>query len=201
MRPWIDPVVDGLAGVGHRYCIRANTVTWLGFVCGLLAMTAVAYHTFGWALVFFAMNRLFDGLDGALARQQALTDFGGFLDISLDFIIYSGMVFSFAWAFPAYAWWSSLCLFSMVGPMVSFLTYAIITAKRQIPPTQIRGLKSFHHLGGLCEGSETIIFLVCCCWFPDFFVWFTVVFSVMCWLTTFGRMVSAYRDFRVMMPG
>ena len=41
------------------------------------------------ALVFFILNRLFDGLDGFVARQTKITDLGGFYDIVFDFITYS----------------------------------------------------------------------------------------------------------------
>jgi phosphatidylglycerophosphate synthase len=47
------------------------------------------------------LNRLFDGLDGALARRRGLTDAGGFLDISLDFLFYALVPFGFMLADPA----------------------------------------------------------------------------------------------------
>ncbi|MGQ7148234.1 CDP-alcohol phosphatidyltransferase family protein, partial [Escherichia sp. SS-MK2] len=52
----------------------------------------------GWylaALVVILLNRLLDGLDGALARRRGLTDAGGFLDISLDFLFYALVPFGF----------------------------------------------------------------------------------------------------------
>ena len=41
------------------------------------------------ALLFFLLNRFFDGVDGALARLQEPSDLGGFYDIISDFIIYN----------------------------------------------------------------------------------------------------------------
>jgi CDP-alcohol phosphatidyltransferase. len=58
----------------------------------------------GWylaALVAIVLNRLLDGLDGALARLRGLTDAGGFLDIALDFLFYALVPFGFALAAPA----------------------------------------------------------------------------------------------------
>ncbi|MGT4046616.1 CDP-alcohol phosphatidyltransferase family protein [Escherichia coli] len=54
-------------------------------------MLALPFLALGWylaALVVILLNRLLDGLDGALARRRGLTDAGGFLDISLDFLFF-----------------------------------------------------------------------------------------------------------------
>jgi CDP-alcohol phosphatidyltransferase. len=64
---------------------KPDTVTLSGFFIGLLALPALALQAYGLALSFIVINRLFDGLDGAIAREQGLSDAGGFLDITLDF--------------------------------------------------------------------------------------------------------------------
>ena len=131
---------------------------------------------------FIIFNRFLDGLDGAVARQEGITDFGGFLDIVCDFIFYAGIVFAFGAGSDQRAFPALFLIFSFVGPMVSFLAYATIAAKHQ-KQTQRRGLKSFYYLGGLCEGTETFVALIC------------GVFGLMCWLTTLGRVGYAQRDF------
>ena len=83
------------------------------------------------ALALLLVNRLADGLDGAVARQTRLTDLGGFLDIVLDFIVYAGMVFAFALADPAAnALAAAFLLFAFMGTGSSFLAFAIMAAKR-----------------------------------------------------------------------
>ena len=47
------------------------------------------------------MSRLFDGLDGAVARASTKTDRGGFLDIVLDFAFYGAIPLGFVLADPA----------------------------------------------------------------------------------------------------
>ena len=49
------------------------------------------------ALVVILFNRFLDGLDGAIARRDGISDFGGFLDICCDFIFYSAVVFDLPW--------------------------------------------------------------------------------------------------------
>ncbi|XNM56531.1 CDP-alcohol phosphatidyltransferase family protein [Escherichia coli] len=57
----------------------------MGFAIGVLALPFLALGWYLAALIVILLNRLLDGLDGALARRRGLTDAGGFLDISLDF--------------------------------------------------------------------------------------------------------------------
>ena len=43
----------------------------------------------GKAFMYFVLNRIFDGVDGTYARMtNQSTDFGGYLDILVDFTIY-----------------------------------------------------------------------------------------------------------------
>jgi len=135
-----------------------------------------------------------DGLDGAIARQSTLSDFGGFLDIVCDFIIYSGIVFAFGMAQPDRLMAVSFLIFSFVGPMSSFLAYAIMAAKNDKHCTK-RGRKSFYYLGGLCEGTETAAFLIFVCLFPDWFNPAAYTFGALCWLTTIGRVYMAWNHF------
>lgn len=195
IRPWIDPPLNAMATVIHKKGITANGMTLLGFGFGLLAMAFIAQgeYTLGGGL--FLCNRLCDGFDGALARLQGLTDFGGFLDIVCDFIIYSGIVFSFGLSDPAMMGASAFLIFSFIGPMVSFLAYSIIAAKRHIT-TQAQGIKSIYYLGGLCEGFETTFALLLMCVLPHYFNEICYLFGCMCWLTTFGRIYSGYKDFK-----
>ena len=124
----------------------------LGFAVGLLAMAAIALGHSALGLVLFLLNRLADGLDGAVARQTRLTDLGGFLDIVLDFILYSGVVFAFAVRDPARdALAAAFLIFSFVGTGTSFLAFAIMAAKRGLS-SEARGRKSLYYLGGLDRG-------------------------------------------------
>ena len=170
LRRLIDPPIDRIGAVLARRGIGADALTLGGFIAGVLAITAVMAELYGLALVLFLTNRLADGLDGAVARQTRLTDLGGFLDIVLDFIVYAGMVFGFAVADPAAnALAAAFLLFAFMGTGSSFLAFAVMAAKRGIA-TDLRGRKSLYYLGGLAEGTETILFLTLACVLPESFV-------------------------------
>ena len=194
LRRLIDPPLNRLGRRLARSGITANQITLAGFAVGLLALPALAYQAYWLALLFILLNRLFDGLDGAVARAIGPSDLGGYLDIVCDFIFYAAIAFGFALAEPGNAVAAAFLVFSFIGTGSSFLAYAIIAAKRGIT-TERQGKKSLYYLGGLTEGGETIAIFVLFCLFPSAFVWLAVIFGVLCWITTATRMAMAWRDF------
>jgi phosphatidylglycerophosphate synthase len=171
-------------------------VTVLGFAMGLSAVPAIALEAYPAALLLILLNRLADGLDGAMARRTRKTDRGGFLDITLDFIFYASIPFAFALADPLHnALAAAFLIFSFVGTGCSFLAYAIMAAKRGIS-TDLRGQKSLYYLGGLTEGTETIVAFVLACLWPAYFPLIAWLFGGLCWLTTATRVAVAWQTLR-----
>ena len=136
-----------------------------------------------------------DGLDGALARIQGTTDVGGFLDIVLDFIFYASIVAGFALAAPASnALIACLLLCGFMATGSSFLAFAAIAAKQNID-NPIYKNKSMYYLGGLAEGTETILFFISMCLFPQFFPQIAGFFAVICVVTTVTRILAGVHTF------
>lgn len=176
--------------------IRANQITFFGFFVGMMSLPALYYQAYGLALLCIVINRLMDGLDGAVARVQGPTDLGGYLDITLDFIFYSGVVFGFVLANPeANAVAAAFLIFAFMGTGSSFLAFAIMAEKRNIERLEY-GHKSLYFLGGLAEGAETIGFLVLICLLPSYFVELAYVFGLVCWVTTVTRVYAAYQTLK-----
>lgn len=196
LRRWIDPPLEVVGNALARRGLTADQISILGFLCGLAAIAAIAGGLVRVGLVLFLVNRLADGLDGAVARATKLTDRGGFLDIVFDFIVYAGMVWAFALADPAAnATAAAFLLFAFMGTGSSFLAFAVMAGRRGLT-TEVQGKKSLYYLGGLTEGSETIGFFVLACLFPTNFPLLAWVFAGMCWLTTAGRIATAWRLLR-----
>ena len=188
LKPWLNRAADALDSPG----ISADGITLVGFAIGVLALPFLALGWYGAALVAIVVNRLFDGLDGALARRRGLTDAGGFLDIALDFLFYALVPVGFILADPAAnAVAGGWLLFAFMGTGSSFLAFAALAAKHQIDNPGYAH-KSFYYLGGLTEGTETILLFVLGCLFPAWFAWMAWVFGSLCWLTTFNRVWGGY---------
>ena len=195
IRPLIDPLLNRVGGVLAGYGLTANTVTFAGFAIGMSSVPLLAIERYDLALIVILINRCMDGLDGAVAKQVGVTDLGGYLDIVLDFIFYSAVVFGFALADPLVAVHAAFLIFSFVGTGSSFLAFAILAAKHNIS-TDIQGEKSLYYLGGLTEGAETIAVFVLICLFPEYFAPIAVTFGCLCWITTGTRVAYAYRQFQ-----
>ena len=194
IRPLMDrllnPVGRGLVARG----VMANHVTIIGVLFGIAAAVCVAFQLFYIAFWLILLNRIADGLDGAVARASMATDFGGYLDIVCDFVFYSAIPFAFAAAHPENALASAFLIFSFVGTASSFLAFAILAEKRNIS-TEIRGKKTFYYLGGLTEGAETILLLLAMVTWPSHFIFMAFVFGLLCWVTTITRIYVAYCQF------
>ena len=195
LRKVIDPPLAALARQAIRLGITANTVTAIGFLFGIAGAAAIAFGYLYIALALIILNRIADGLDGAIARLTHTTDLGGYLDIVGDFIFYAAVPLGFAVLDPARnAIPACFLLVSFIGTRSSFLAYAITAEKRKIS-TDIRGKKSFYYLGGLTEGTETIAFFLACCLFPSQFPILAWIFGIACWVTIATRVLAAIRTF------
>lgn len=195
VRKLIDPPLDWAAARLARLGLGANAVTVGGFVVGVAGCVAIGFQWYTVALVLILLNRLADGLDGPIARRTGATDTGGFLDIALDTVFYSGVPFAFAAGRPEFALPAAFLIYSFVGTGGSFLAYAVIAAKRGMT-TQVHGKKSFFYSVGLMEGTETVGFFVLFCLLPDQFGLLAWVFGGLCWLTTALRVAAGVTAFR-----
>jgi phosphatidylglycerophosphate synthase len=195
MRRIIDPPLDQISRRLVPSGISANAITLVGFAVGLLAVPCLALGWYGVALVAILLNRLADGLDGAVARRTRLTDLGGYLDIVCDFVFYAAVPFGFALASRENAVPAAFLIFSFAGTGSSFLAFAILAAKRNLA-TEAQGRKSLYYLGGITEGTETIALFIALCIVPAWFPALAYLFGALCWLTTITRMLSAWRSFR-----
>ena len=190
IRPIIDPVSDAVGARLARLGVSADAVTAAGGVAGIAAFVAVSQSEFLLGLALIAINRVADGLDGAVARHRGISDFGGFLDIVVDFIFYSLVPLGFAIADPANALAACFLVVSFMGTGSSFLAFAVMAEKRGIS-TSARGAKSLYYLGGLTEGAETIAALALMCLLPGWFATIAYLFGGLCWLTTASRILWA----------
>jgi len=193
IRQLIDPPLNRVgAGLASR-AVPADAVTTAGFGIGVAAWIALALQAYGVALLLILLNRLCDGLDGAVARHGGVTDRGGYLDIVLDFIFYAGVPFFFAVGCPEAALPAAFLAFSFMGTASSFLAFAVFAAKRGFA-TSVRGRKSLYYLGGL-TGTETIALFVLICLVPSWFAPAAWVFGGLCWLTAASRIASGVTAF------
>ena len=173
--------------------IAADHVTLAGFAIGVLAAVAIASGAFAAAFALVVLNRVFDGLDGAVARATRPTDRGAFLDIALDFAFYAAVPLAFGIADPGQNALAAACLLaSFLANGAVFLAFAAMAEKRHLT-TSAQGAKSLYYISGLAEGAETIlVFLLACAW-PAAFFWIAMVFAGLCCVSAIARIVLGWR--------
>lgn len=149
--PLLDRSAVRIAAIG----ISPTTITATGWVAGVGACVAVTRGAWDLALVLWLLNRVLDGLDGAVARQVGPTDLGGFLDIVADFSIYSGFILAIAVEVPEARLACVALLVAYYLSGTALLALSSILERRKLD--QHRDARSLRFVGGLAEGTETVI--------------------------------------------
>lgn len=193
----LRPIIDGPLNVAGRWLatrdIRADHVTIAGFAIGIGAAIFIARGAFGLGLLLIGLNRLADGLDGAVARATAPTDRGGFLDIALDFAFYAAIPLAFAIHDPAAnALPAAFLIAAFLANGTAFLAFAIAAAKRDLT-TADQGVKSFFYMAGMAEGAETIAVFCAFCLWPSGFAWLAGGFAALCFVSAVARVLAGWR--------
>ncbi len=176
-----------LARILARRGVSADRLSITGFVAGLAAFAALCLGQWLTALLLILLNRLFDGLDGAVARIHGPTDRGAYLDIALDMVFYALIPLGFAIQAPQdHALPAAVLIVSFVGTGSSFLAFSAVAAKlgRKAPEFPTKGI---YYAGGLAEGFETIAVFAAMCLFPGHFAVIAYGFAALCGLTTLIR--------------
>jgi phosphatidylglycerophosphate synthase len=194
-RKLIDPLLTRAGSVLGARGVSADALTLVGLLCGLAACTCVVFQLDAVALLLFALNRICDGLDGAVAAATRRTDRGGFLDIVCDFVFYGAFPLAFALRDPALALPTAVLLTSFYINGATFLAYAALAAKRGLS-SDVRGQKSIYFTAGLAEGTETIACFLLMLLFPAWFAALAYVFAAMVLVTALSRAIIAWTTFR-----
>jgi phosphatidylglycerophosphate synthase len=150
---------------------------------------------FALALLFLAVNRLADGLDGAVARRHGATDLGGYLDITADFLLWALLPLGFMLHSPDTAFAAAILLSSFAMSMTVFLAFAVMAEKRGASSTA-QGKKSFFYLAGLAEGTETIAFFAFVMVYPMYFTPAALIFAAIVYISVLGRLMVSVQQLK-----
>ncbi len=190
-RKLIDPLLNRIGAALARAGVTPDAVTLSAFGTGLVSAAMIAQGQMLAGLVLLLVSRIGDGLDGAVARASRSSDYGGFLDIVLDFVFYGAIPLAFVLHDPAANGVAgAFLIFTFYVNGASFLAYAVIAEKRKIG-SDAKGPKSIYFTTGLAEATETYaVFAIFCLW-PESFPLVAVLFGVICLYTALSRIMLA----------
>lgn len=187
LAPALTAAGQRLAGAG----VRPIALTAAGWVVGVGACVAAGFGLWPVALGLWLANRLLDGLDGAVARAgDGVTDRGGFLDIVADFSIYAGFVLGVAVAEPGARLACVVLLSAYYVSGTAFLALSSLVEKRR---ASLGDGRSLRFVGGLAEGTETVVVYVLFAVLPGAAALIAWVFATMVAITAVQRVVVAIR--------
>ena len=132
-----------------------NVLTVSGLCVGALCLVAVAVGLNLLALVLWLLNRLLDGLDGEVARLRSeSSEFGTFVDIMADFLVYGGFLVALAVQHQDARLALVALFFAYYLNGTAFLALSGILERLKRERQTDRGL---HFRRSLTEGFETIV--------------------------------------------
>ena len=182
--------------------IHPVVITIIGFLIGLAAVASIYLGLFVLGLVLWVLNRIFDGLDGVCARYaHKQTDIGGYLDIVVDFFIYTGIPLAFAFHFnsaPHY-----LITMLLLGSF--YINAAVWMSASSLYEKYKFKLKdqqtTFIMPRNIMEGFETIVFFTLFLIFPAHYIFIAAImtsFMVLSILTGFiGTLIQVTKLSRI----
>jgi phosphatidylglycerophosphate synthase len=194
LRPLIDPPLNRIGAALAAAGVSANAMTLAGAAIGIGAGVAIGFGWIGLGLALIIVNRLFDGLDGPIARARGASGIGGYLDIVADFVFYVAVPLGFAFFTQENMAFALILVASFTLTGVSFLAFAVVAAERGLK-TEAHGRKSFFYSTGLAEGGETIAVFILMCLLPGRFPEIATIYAVLCAVTVVQRTLWAARVF------
>jgi phosphatidylglycerophosphate synthase len=189
IRPRLAPVLDRAAGSLQALGATPGALTGVGLGAGVSACVAVAFSEWSLALGLWLLNRLLDGLDGALARRGQSTELGGLLDFTADFVVYSGFVVAVAIARPPSRLACVVLLATYLTNNVVLLSFSSVIERLGL---QLGDERSLRLTSGLAEGAETIAVYILFCLIPSASTALAWSFAGLVGLTTVQRVAQAW---------
>jgi phosphatidylglycerophosphate synthase len=198
MRAMLAPALGAAGRELARAGVPPAALTAAGWAAGAGACAATALHAWPTALALWLANRLLDGLDGPAARAAGrVTDTGGFLDIVADFSVYAGIVLALAVALPGARLACAALLSAYYVSGAAFLALSSLAERRRL---RLGDDRSLRFVGGLAEGTETVIVYTALFLLPQHAVIIVWAFTAAVTVTVIQRVVTGVRLLRARAP-
>lgn len=171
--------------------VHPTAITAAAALPGLGAAVAAGAGLHLLAVGLWLLNRLLDGLDGALARRTGRTSDGGaYADILLDVVVYAAIPVGIAVHQDDRAAWVAAAIL-LAAFYVNAVSWAYLSSlmERRGAGARARGERTAVTMpAGLVEGAETIVLFTLALAVP---AWATAVMWVMAGLVAAGVVARA----------
>jgi phosphatidylglycerophosphate synthase len=179
--------------------VAPNVVTVAALLAGLAAAALAGRRAYGAALACWALNRVLDGLDGALARAHGRqTELGGYLDVLLDFVVYAAVPLGLAFgSADARAPGACAALLAVFYVNAASWMYLAAVLERRGAGAAARGERTTVTMpAGLVGGAETVVLYALFFLAPGRLVALFALVAALVALTVAQRLAWAWRHLR-----
>jgi phosphatidylglycerophosphate synthase len=183
--------VKVLAPLTKRYSgTHPLQITTAAFFVGLLCALSAALGTYWLALALWLFNRILDGLDGEVARlTHRQSDWGGYLDIICDFVIYALVPLALALSLKSPgAFFAAVFLLATFYVNAGSWLYLSALLEKRRSAAHASSLTSIVFPAGLIEGTETVIFYSLFLLLPSFAPYLMSFMALLMIVTIFQRL-------------
>ncbi len=165
-RSFLEKTTKPIICILKKTPLTPNQLTLLSLVGAIGSSWAIINNQYLLAICLWWLGRLFDGLDGLLARaKNQSTQFGSYLDITCDMLSYSLIILSFSYIYPNLIFHCLIILTLYILAITSALSLGQLVNESKKSKIDNRGLS----LGaGLAEAGETGIFYTLVLLLPQF---------------------------------
>jgi len=181
--------------------ISANKLTVIGLIIGLASALLILFSefsswTFGFiicSMVLMFVSFFFDVLDGAVARLEKPSVFGGILDIFCDRTVEVSIIMALISTDPSTLMWPGI--FSLGSIILCITMFLIIGGSvKEIDLEDSKKVIYYRH--GLMERSETLIFLLLITILVPWRFILLMIFAILVLITALLRLRDAYLIFK-----
>lgn len=186
LRGWIDRPMAVLARRLTPLAVRADWVTLAGAVIAFAGLILIGRGLYLAGLAAIILNRIFDGLDGAVARATRTTDTGAYIDAVFDTMFYASVPFAFGLADPARAVAASFLIFGSMAAGASawiFMAFAQKAGQASIP------------IASVTESLVMVLGFAIACVFPPYFSIIAYVLGFAAFIVGGVRIAAAVNTF------
>ena len=185
-RKYANPAIELGASCFLKMKLKANHITLLALVLGMITSVLVYLDFNVLAIVILWISGYLDAVDGAMARSSNnSTPFGTLMDITFDRIVEVGIILALALKNPSIRLNLLVLTVCILLSMTIFLTVGALSDKK--------GIKSFYYQAGVAERTEGFILFSLMVLIVKWSGIITNIFSVIVLFTALQRMMEAKR--------
>ncbi|MEG0370859.1 MAG: CDP-alcohol phosphatidyltransferase family protein [Clostridium sp.] len=183
-RKYFNPIIDWAAEVFLKIGFKANTITTLALILGVVTLPLILVGEYISAVIILWISGFLDAVDGSMARKtKTSSSIGTLMDITFDRIVELIIIVALAIKFEESRMIMLILISCILISMTIFLTVGALVENK--------GIKSFHYQAGIAERTEGFIMFSLMIILNSHLILITGIFIIIILITIIQRIIEA----------